>query len=369
MNDPIDQVAQEASRFAQILIQMLQQHTYMKMERSRLESMRSIPSLEIESVKPLLRAATSEAFWKEPDLNNAVKAFDLANKYADFDPECAKIADYVGTRGCLTWGSQFQDAVIGRLPIDATESLQVDNITAQENNYPKQVIKDGEVEYYDEKGRLHRDDGPAFVRQDGTGWVREWFQHGQLHRNDGPAKIFYDKDGNITLEAYYLNGKQHRLDAPAEYRYKAGVLIYEGWFQNDRVHREDGPAWTNFTIVGLPGEKVSDLHSQSWYLFGVMHREDGPARITYDRDAKTLAEEWWQKGKRHRLDGPAVIEYDYDGKIRRTEWHQYGQELRPIGSCTLPDVDRERVRQTIKALEPVQPAKQQKLTQTAKITR
>lgn len=61
--------------------------------------------------------------------------------------------------------------------------------------------------HYDEKGRKHRDDGPAVVCDQGGHW--EWWQHGKKHREDGPAVI--SKEG----EAYYLENANHRIDGPA----------------------------------------------------------------------------------------------------------------------------------------------------------
>ena len=42
----------------------------------------------------------------------------------------------------------------------------------------------GARKYYNALGRLHCEEGPAFVRADGT---EEWWQNGQRHRIDGPA--------------------------------------------------------------------------------------------------------------------------------------------------------------------------------------
>jgi hypothetical protein len=44
----------------------------------------------------------------------------------------------------------------------------------------------GTRRYYNSKGKLHRDAGPAVVRADGT---LAWFQNNQLHREDGPAVV------------------------------------------------------------------------------------------------------------------------------------------------------------------------------------
>ena len=60
------------------------------------------------------------------------------------------------------------------------------------------------------------------------------------------------------------------------------------WFLNGKRHREDGPAneWAD--------------GSKSWYLNGKLHREDGPAI-----DRAGGSKEWFLNGKRHREDGPA----------------------------------------------------------------
>jgi hypothetical protein len=113
-------------------------------------------------------------------------------------------------------------------------------------------------------GRRHREDGPAIewsngkkqwwlnglklseeefklkmnakeypkkeVTSEGTVWRNE---RGELHREDGPA--IERANGN---KFWYLNGKPHRVGGPAcEY---AGV--FKSWWLNGRRHREDGPA-------------------------------------------------------------------------------------------------------------------------------
>ena len=47
------------------------------------------------------------------------------------------------------------------------------------------------IEYRNEKGQYHREDGPAIEFINGS---KEWYLNGQLHRLDGPA-IEY-RDGN-----------------------------------------------------------------------------------------------------------------------------------------------------------------------------
>lgn len=47
-------------------------------------------------------------------------------------------------------------------------------------------------------GKLHREDGPAVIWNDGT---ENWYQNGRLHREDGPARTWYD--GSTT---WYIDG-------------------------------------------------------------------------------------------------------------------------------------------------------------------
>jgi hypothetical protein len=57
------------------------------------------------------------------------------------------------------------------------------------------------IEYLNEKGLLHREDGPAREYKNGT---KAWRINGQLHRTDGPA--IERKDGT---KFWYLNDKRY----------------------------------------------------------------------------------------------------------------------------------------------------------------
>lgn len=57
-----------------------------------------------------------------------------------------------------------------------------------------------------EKGQLHRLDGPAYE----TTGVMLWFNCDKLHRLDGPA--VERTSGN---KEWWINGQRHRLDGPA----------------------------------------------------------------------------------------------------------------------------------------------------------
>jgi len=151
-------------------------------------------------------------------------------------------------------------------------------------------------------GKLHREDGPAFVYPDG---IEVWYLNGKHHREDGPA--IYNPTDPEGSEGWYLNGKLHREDGPARTTSKG----LQEWYRNGTRHREDGPA------IIVPGV------SESWYLSGSLHREDGPAQVN------STEEKWYLKGRLHRLDGPAHINTDphvgfakkwyLDGKLHRED--------------------------------------------------
>jgi hypothetical protein len=75
-------------------------------------------------------------------------------------------------------------------------------------------------------GQLHRDDGPAYERLDGT---QRYYQHGLLHREDGPAIIH--SDGTCL---WFRQGVLSREDGPP-------VIFGDGtreWFWETSSHRE-----------------------------------------------------------------------------------------------------------------------------------
>jgi hypothetical protein len=63
----------------------------------------------------------------------------------------------------------------------------------------KEVDEDGTIRYRNEKGELHREDGPAFEKPNGH---KGWLINGRYHREDGPAVVWSNIEG-----WHYLNGK------------------------------------------------------------------------------------------------------------------------------------------------------------------
>ena len=70
------------------------------------------------------------------------------------------------------------------------------------SSYEKKIVR-----HRNDKGQLHREDGPAVEWPEGT---KFWYRNGRLHREDGPA-IHWE----TGAQEWYLNGHRHRLDGPA----------------------------------------------------------------------------------------------------------------------------------------------------------
>ena len=133
----------------------------------------------------------------------------------------------------------------------------------------------GNIWYFDQNGKFHREDGPALIKNNGA---EEWWRHGCLHREDGPA---------VTTDVmcrWYREGKLHREDGPA-------IELADGtkeWYREGKLHREDGPA-----IEDADG-------TRRWYLDGKRHRADGPA-VEYQGG----------RGGEHYLMGKMFVEEDF----------------------------------------------------------
>ena len=71
----------------------------------------------------------------------------------------------------------------------------------------KEIDKWGTIFYYNEKNKLHREEGPAVEYTTGN---KFWYKNGEFHREEGPAMEF----ASGTRE-WYKNGQCHREDGPA----------------------------------------------------------------------------------------------------------------------------------------------------------
>ncbi len=88
-------------------------------------------------------------------------------------------------------------------------------------------IFDSRIECRDDKGRYHREDGPAIEWTDGD---REWWLNGKRHRLDGPAV-----EGSNESREWWFNGRLHRLDGPA---IEENDGYKEWWFNGSQYSEE-----------------------------------------------------------------------------------------------------------------------------------
>lgn len=86
-------------------------------------------------------------------------------------------------------------------------------------------INDGRLEWTDENGQLHREDGPARIWPEGT---QEWWFEGLPHREGGPA-VTYPNGGY----KWFRHGCLHRKDGPAVVRESGYQAFYK---DGDIVH-------------------------------------------------------------------------------------------------------------------------------------
>ena len=115
-------------------------------------------------------------------------------------------------------------------------------VPANDPSLIREVDRVGTVRYRNSDDQLHREDGPAVERSDGS---RMWFLDGKLHREDGPA--YECPDGS---REWYLDGKRHREDGHAVER-PNGTRF---WYRNgERLSEEEFEArkprfssWTSF---------------------------------------------------------------------------------------------------------------------------
>ena len=134
-------------------------------------------------------------------------------------------------------------------------------------------LDNGTMTWHNEKGELHRVNGPAVVITDGS---EIWYKEGERHRGGGlPSGEF----ANGTKE-WVVEGKRHRAgDLPA-------------------IARRNGTMF--------------------WYKHGLRHRVGGPATIWEDGSL-----EWWEYGRRHRAGGPAIENHNNPMTMRPVQVYEW----------------------------------------------
>jgi hypothetical protein len=120
-----------------------------------------------------------------------------------------------------------QSKNIEKLALELIKRGETEQVKDKRGTVNKIVLPDGTIEYRNDKGEYHREDGPAVEWNNST---KEWYINGKLHREDGPA-IEYSNGTKF----WYLNGKRHRTDGPA-------VIWEDGdkwWYINGTTYSEE----------------------------------------------------------------------------------------------------------------------------------
>ena len=122
---------------------------------------------------------------------------------------------YHGTCQFKAWIVLYDNGVPLSVTLDDGTVIKIDKNTEITNEY---------IYFRNDAGKIHREDGPAYINTNGS---KAWLISGQYHRLDGPAFIWPD-----GYKEWCINGKTHRVDGPA--------IIYpngdKAWWINDQYY-------------------------------------------------------------------------------------------------------------------------------------
>lgn len=186
-------------------------------------------------------------------------------------------------------------------------------------------------EYHLFYNKLHRNgDKPAKLLFNYFGDIIRmcYYKHGIRHRDDNKVSQLWVEDvlGFVNYAKFHVNGKLHRIDAPAVIICDAGVLITEAYYQDNKLHRLKKPAVINYSNGFVEFKK--------YYQNGKLHRLKKPAAIRYHPYTNLVKDEkYYQDGILHNEDGPAKIQYDMQGNIISSSNYLYGFK------CEMGDTD------------------------------
>jgi hypothetical protein len=188
-----------------------------------------------------------------------------------------------------------------------------------------------EISYKNEKGELHREDGPALIKYhkfNNTITKEVFYKNGLRHREDGPAliKYFTEIAGDVIKEEYYYkNDLIHREDGPAfiSYNYDSKVTT-EQYLQNDKFYRENGPNYINTVYDYDTGDflyKSFTYYDENCQPYS--KDEDTPAYYLSNGDYI-----YYYKNKLHRIKGPARYNSNNENEDEEEfEYFIYGKQI------------------------------------------
>jgi hypothetical protein len=234
------------------------------------------------------------------------------------------------------------------------------------NEGPSSISRDVEYgvvrrELYRVNGKVHRDNGPAFIVRDE--WpldhvtYEKYCRHGRPHRDpkEGPAEIRYTRSLKVASEEkYWWKGDFHRdpNDGPAVLvrHYRTGAILREEYWVNgekisDPSHR-------------LPGPRMHpDDPEANWARFSHEPRDEFPEPSRrwiveeFDLEASRLTRVAYyitEEGKPLQLhgeanEGPALLERDPEtGRVTRAEYRVHNRLHREGGPARIERANPQR---------------------------
>lgn len=122
-------------------------------------------------------------------------------------------------------------------------------------------------------------------------WQIQYLKNDKIHKDDGPAEVWFDYEGHVSSEAWYVDGKRSRTKGPAVIGYEDGVISDEDWYLEDKRHRIGGPAIVKY-------DTNSNKIWEEWYFNGQLHNPHGAAKINYGANGGYYWEEYFLCGKK-----------------------------------------------------------------------
>ena len=89
-------------------------------------------------------------------------------------------------------------------------------------NYAKVIVEYGDKLYYNEKGQLHRLDGPAVEYKNGS---KIWYINNNRHRNIDPSCEWKNGD-----KYWVFKNKEHRI---------GGIACYGLWYIHGKEYTKE----------------------------------------------------------------------------------------------------------------------------------
>lgn len=168
--------------------------------------------------------------------------------------------------------------------------------------------------------------GPTSVSNHSSfsGLTLKWEKDFTLHRINAPALMIFDKENNLRIVEWYLQGKlESQNDLPSRCTFYCGGAVHtQEWHTYNELHRHHGPAYLEFD----PDGQLTEIRYSK--LTG-LHNSDGPALLRVNHDGTTTAA-WFENGKLHNTSGPAVVIYSHEGAVLNKCFYINGAPPEPL---------------------------------------